>query len=290
MAQKSFSFDYESGVVCRIPDTLKDDAVRESDQVVVDIDHAKREHEKYILTLRKLKINLLELEADEEYPDCCFVEDIAVIHDGVALICKPKSPSRRGEVEVIKRVLSHDLGQHLVNIKDENALIEGGNVLFTGKEFFVGISPRTNQAGALALAKAFPDYNVATIQISGCIHLKSLMSMAGPGIIAIGQSEEAKKALKQIVHKANHDYETVTLPDDEAANCLYVNRTLIHCTEDEFPESYKIFEDRFADRVRIALPNRELAKVQGSLTGRSLLVGKKRKNPNMDDYRNNKLK
>ena len=44
---------------------------------------------------------------------------------------------------------------------------DGADVLFTGKEFFVGISSRTNEAGARALAAAFPEYVVSPVIVRG---------------------------------------------------------------------------------------------------------------------------
>lgn len=40
------------------------------------------------------------------------------------------------------------------------------------------------------------DYAVSTVPVKDGLHLKSFCSMAGPGLIAIGSSEPAQKALK----------------------------------------------------------------------------------------------
>lgn len=53
----------------------------------------------------------------------------------------------------------------LVEISDPNAKLEGGDVLFTGKEFFVGLSEFTNEAGARAVAAAFPEFPVCPIRV-----------------------------------------------------------------------------------------------------------------------------
>lgn len=53
----------------------------------------------------------------------------------------------------------------LVEIADKNAKLEGGDVLFTGREFFVGISEFTNEAGARAIAAAFPEFPVCPIKV-----------------------------------------------------------------------------------------------------------------------------
>ncbi|XP_072016714.1 N(G),N(G)-dimethylarginine dimethylaminohydrolase 1-like isoform X1 [Amphiura filiformis] len=266
-------FDFPAGIIRRIPDSLADQALRMDDSVVVDIDLARRQHEKLIMTLRKLNVGMSEMEPDEELPDCCFVEDPAVVLDGIAIIANMSQPGRANEVIGIRRILKDDLRQRVVEMKeDQKATLDGGDVLFTGREFFVGISRRTNQAGASFLAKIFSDYNVSSINVYGALHLKSMMSMAGPDIIAVGSSDYAQRALKQIIEKANHDYKTVTLPDDDAANCLFVKKTLIHCTQEEYPDSYKIFTERFRNVSRVALPNSELKKVDGGLTCRALLV------------------
>ncbi|XP_072016715.1 N(G),N(G)-dimethylarginine dimethylaminohydrolase 1-like isoform X2 [Amphiura filiformis] len=273
MAKPTNMFDYGTGIVSRIPESMKSVVKKYDVNAELDIDKARRQHEKYIHTLRKLRVDLSEMDSDEDHPYCCFMDDLAVIRDGIAVLTRPGEPSRRGEVIGIRRILKDDLRQRVVEMKeDQKATLDGGDVLFTGREFFVGISRRTNQAGASFLAKIFSDYNVSSINVYGALHLKSMMSMAGPDIIAVGSSDYAQRALKQIIEKANHDYKTVTLPDDDAANCLFVKKTLIHCTQEEYPDSYKIFTERFRNVSRVALPNSELKKVDGGLTCRALLV------------------
>ena len=51
-------FDFPAGIIRRIPDSLADQALRMDDSVVVDIDLARRQHEKLIMTLRKLNVGL----------------------------------------------------------------------------------------------------------------------------------------------------------------------------------------------------------------------------------------
>ena len=49
----------------------------------------------------------------------------------------------------------------------EPAYMDGGDVLFTGREFFVGISSRTNKEGVEFLAKTFPQYQVTPVERGG---------------------------------------------------------------------------------------------------------------------------
>ena len=47
----------------------------------------------------------------------------------------------------------------------EPALLDGGDVLFTGREIFVGLSSRTNKEGVGSLAKAFSKYPVTAVDM-----------------------------------------------------------------------------------------------------------------------------
>lgn len=69
-------------------------------------------------------------------------------------------------MENIRAIIKKELDLPLVEIADKNAKLEGGDVLWTGKEFFIGISEFTNMEGALAVARAFPEYPCIPIKVS----------------------------------------------------------------------------------------------------------------------------
>uniref|UniRef100_A0A8D0UE48 Dimethylarginine dimethylaminohydrolase 1 n=1 Tax=Sus scrofa TaxID=9823 RepID=A0A8D0UE48_PIG len=148
------------------------------------------------------------------------------------------------QVDMMKEALEK-LQLNIVEMQDENATLDGGDVLFTGREFFVGLSKRTNQRGAEILADTFKDYAVSTVPVADSLHLKSFCSMAGPNLIAIGSSDSAQKALKIMQQMSDHRYDKLTVPDDTAANCVYLNipgkgHVLLHRTPEEYPESAKV--------------------------------------------------
>jgi dimethylargininase len=78
------------------------------------------------------------------------------------------------QVENVRAILKKELDLALVEIADPKAKLEGGDVLFTGREFFVGISEFTNEGGAIAVAKAFPEYNCVPIKVSYSLILLSI--------------------------------------------------------------------------------------------------------------------
>lgn len=62
-------------------------------------------------------------------------------------------------MDAVRRVMS-ELNLTIVEMGDEQgdsggATLEGSDVLFTGREFFVGISSHTNRRGAEVLADTF---------------------------------------------------------------------------------------------------------------------------------------
>ncbi|XP_052450485.1 N(G),N(G)-dimethylarginine dimethylaminohydrolase 1 isoform X2 [Carassius gibelio] len=190
---------FTHAVVRAVPESLARDALR-SGGLEVDLLKVQKEYEEYVSVLKhRLGLEVLELPADDALPDCVFVEDAAVVCGDTALVPRPGAPSRRRETEAVKAALTQ-LGLNIVEMSDESATLDGGDVLFTGREFFVGLSKRTNQRGAEILADAFKDYAVSTVPVRDALHLKSFCSMAGPGLIAIGSSEAAQKALKIQIH------------------------------------------------------------------------------------------
>lgn len=50
--------------------------------------------------LRDLGLDVIELPPDENIPECAYVEDTAVICNGIALITRPGAPHRMKEVNL----------------------------------------------------------------------------------------------------------------------------------------------------------------------------------------------
>ncbi|OQR70999.1 n(g)-dimethylarginine dimethylaminohydrolase 1-like [Tropilaelaps mercedesae] len=256
-------------IVCRVPESYcKLTSIVTGTQSTAQ---AKREHSAYCEVLRDLNIDVIELPSDELSPECLFVNDLAVVANGTALICKPASPQRLKEVELIRKTIQREIGIPTVEISDPHATLEGGDVLFTGEEFFVGLSQRTNEAGARGLAAAFPEFPTTPVKVVCKEPLKSVISMAGPGIICVSKSKEAQIMKREIEREATHQYQTVTVQDDRAANCLYANKTLIH--RSEFPQS-KLEFVRKIDFPRIELPLTHLSPVNVGLTSLSIMIDK----------------
>jgi dimethylargininase len=262
-------FQFSKAIVRQIPDTLAEQALRMNEpSSPVDMEKARLQHSHYVSRIRQLVPEVLVLPADNSQPDCVFVDDPAVVCNSVALICRMGHESRRSEAAVLKEALE-TLGLQTVEMT-EPAKMDGGDVLFTGREFFVGLSSRTNREGLEFLASVFSQYKVTSVGVHDCLHLQSLATMAGDDIIAIADVPAGRQAWKDISQLGAFKYTPLWIPDLEAANVMYVNGCVLHRSHREFPASARVFQNLNCPTIEIE--NSELGKVDGALTCCSLLI------------------
>ncbi|XP_046323886.1 N(G),N(G)-dimethylarginine dimethylaminohydrolase 2 isoform X2 [Marmota monax] len=179
-----------------VPESLASGESAGAGLPALDLAKAQREHGVLGGKLRqRLGLQLLELPPEESLPLGPLIGDTAVIQGDTALITRPWSPARRPEVDGVRKALQ-DLGLRIVEMGDENATLDGTDVLFTGREFFVGLSKWTNHRGAEIVADTFRDFAVSTVPVSGPSHLRGLCGMGGPRTVVAGSSDAAQKAVR----------------------------------------------------------------------------------------------
>jgi len=235
------AFQFSHVIVCEIPDSYAKAALGLSGEV--DMVKSRAQHKAYVDAIKSLGVEVITLPADEKFPDCVFVEDTAVIVHGHALLTRPGDPSRFDEIKNMKPVLEKQ-GLVVMTITDENAKLDGGDVIFTGKEILVGLSKRTNEAGVQAIAEAFPGFPTTAIPVSGPLHLKTLVTMCSPDTLcASSQTGDSTEMLKRIEQLATFKYGSLIVPDDMASNTICMNGTLFHKSAKESKEPADIFAD-----------------------------------------------
>lgn len=263
---------YTRALCRKIPKSIVTNGLRlQEPDTPLDFELALNQQQRYIQALEESGItNITVLETDESVPDCVFVEDAAVVIGNTALITNPGAPSRRPEVAPIKQHFESQQDMRVVSMESP-ACVDGGDVLFTGKELFVGISTRTNEKGLEVIRETFPNIPVHAIRVGdGTLHLKSVMTMGGNDLILCGESENASAAKEMLRSTSKFVYDMVSVPDDYAANCLFINGVLIHRSSEEFPACAHVWEGLNAEKV-ISLNLSELSKVDGALTCCSVL-------------------
>jgi len=213
---------------------------------------ALNQHQAYCRALERCGLRLTKLDAEPNFPDSCFVEDVAVLIRALpndraaptAILTRPGAPSRTGEVESMRKPLAKFFA-NILEIESPGT-VDGGDICQAGNHFFIGLSARTNEAGARQLAEfldrheyssSFVDLRelesepgavfsspsgrgwvrVRSIATGPLLHLKSGISHLGDNRLAITAALSGQPEFSV--------YELVSVSEDEqyAANCVRIN-------------------------------------------------------------------
>jgi dimethylargininase len=226
----------------------------------IDIARATVQHDAYCATLAALGLDVVRLPGDAALPDCCFVEDAAVVVDEIAVMASMGAPSRRGEVAAVAEALSRDREIARIELP---ALLDGGDVLVVGRRVFVGQSGRTDAAGARALSGAVArfGYDVIPVAAPGCLHLKSAVTALDAETLLVNA--------KWIDLEPLSGYDLVHVDPEEpwAANVLAVGgRVLGHAG---FPRTQERLRARGYDIHPVDLS--EFLKAEAGVTCKSII-------------------
>lgn len=235
-----------------------------SQSAAVNFEKAEEQHQTYITHLERLGLHVLNLPAEEAFPDSHFVEDTTIVYDNVAILTRPGAEARRGEVACIKHHL-----QSLFTVEElgggDEALVDGGDVLITGNKVLIGIYDRTNLAGGKRLKDILHTVNknleIHFIEFSGVLHLKS-------GLTALNENLLIGNPLLKLATPIDFlDVHWLPVKEAYAANTLTVNSNTFH-----FAEAKNVKEIiTKAGNTPIPVELSEFKKMDGSFTCLSLL-------------------
>lgn len=185
-----------------------------------DLERALEQHAAYCTALRACGLALTVLAADERHPDGTFVEDTAVLTERVAITTRPGAPTRAGEVGAMAAAL-RQFRPELAAIAAPGTL-DGGDVCQVEQHFLIGVSARTNEAGAQQLASilARHGYSAALIDIRASrslLHLKTGISYIGEQRLVVAADAPEIDGLADCERLIVDGTETY------AANCVRVN-------------------------------------------------------------------
>ena len=148
-----------------------------------NLNEAKLQHLAYVSKLEELGLSVNILPSDLNYPDCCFVEDHAVIAGDSALITNAGHDTRLGEKAVIQEALEKDLK---LEFMPSEARMDGGDVLQFGDKFLVGHSSRTNKKAIECLRDFVTSrgFSLHVIEVpKESLHLISICTSPMPGVL-----------------------------------------------------------------------------------------------------------
>lgn len=271
-------FFYQCALVRDLSDSFENSLKLDSPSTPIDLTVAEQQHEHYIELLETLVPKVIRLAADVDHPDCNFIEDTAIIIDEIAVISRMGAPERRGEETAVANALSELGMQNIVHLQSP-ATMDGGDILYTGRHLFVGLSKRTNEYALNQLKEIF-QYRIEVIGIPVIegLHLKSVISFFDSTTLIVA-ANPAGKHIQKVIQSTTNDYTFVSVPDSVSSNVLRIGSSLV--VQQGFPASEAILQDLCNQRhvSLITINMSELIKADGALTCGSLLF-----NPNRLDW------
>ncbi len=230
----------------------------------IDVERAVRQHKNYQQLLKSLGLTVIELPAYDRCPDCCFIEDTALVLDELAIATRPGNIARRPELAGVLPTIAKY--RKIVHV-EAPATLEAGDVLRIGRDLFIGITSRTNLGGIEFVREhAAPHgYKVHGVEVPGALHLKSVCTAVNERTVLADPS--------RIDIDVFAGYELIEVPPDEwmAANVLLVDGTV--CMHEGFHKTQALLHERQIQVRTVDIS--EFLKAEAGLTCLSIIFDSK---------------
>lgn len=235
------------------------DGLTTADLGAPDYGRMLEQHAAYRDALERLGLHCTMLDPLPGSPDAHFVEDTAVLTPNLAILTRPGAESRRSETASIEDALT---GLKPIVRIEAPGTVDGGDILFADGHCYIGLSSRTNEAGAAQLAAHLEQAGIAStpVHVPSGLHLKSGVNYLEHGRLLLAREfadDPAFAGFERIVLEPGDSY---------AANTLWINGTLL--TPGGFP-AVRARLERLGCPV-IPLDMSESAKMDGGLSCLSL--------------------
>jgi len=225
-----------------------------------DYSLAVQQHQNYIEALMHCGLRVKVLEAEPLFPDATFIEDVALCTPHCAIITNPGASSRKGETNRIKDILKDYFDA--IEIINEPGTIEAGDIMMVGDHYYIGISERTNRAGAEQMITLLAKYGLtgSTIALKEVLHLKTGLSyLENNNLLISGEFIE---------NPAFTDFRKIIIEPYEAyaVNSLWINDKVL--VPEGFPKTAVKIKQAGYQVIPVAVS--EFQKLDGGLSCLSL--------------------
>lgn len=235
--------------------------LRAADRGAPAYDDVAYEHDQYLAALQAAGVEVQVLPPLEPFPDAIFIEDPALVFSAGAVVLRSRAVSRAGEAAALEPVLQARFATvlHLPGA----GFVDGGDVLMTPEGALVGLSSRTDRAGAEALAVCLEEFAIPSRVVStppGVLHLKSDCALLDEHTILA-----TPRLARSGIFSA---FDVVPTADGEegAANALRINATVLMA--DRYPRTLEAVRQRGFDIT--PLPANAIALLDAGLSCMSL--------------------
>jgi dimethylargininase len=243
-----------------VPDSLAACELTHLERTPIDLERARLQHACYEQALAQLGCTLVKVPAAHDQPDSVFGEDAIVALDEIAIVTRPGARARQAETAAVAEAVG--VHRPLAQLTAP-ATLDGGDVLVLGRTIHVGIGGRTNATGASQLAAITRPfgYDVRSVVMRGCLHLKSAVTQAAADAVVFNPAW---------VDDVFDGWNAIAIDPDEApaANVLRIgDRLLAGAT---FPRTIERLASYGLDVQPVDVS--ELAKAEAALTCCSVLL------------------
>ncbi len=260
MALTGSSYRCDAAIV-RTPCDTVSAGLRDGPGADPDVASFRIEHRGYVAALADAGVRVTQLDELWEFPDSVFVEDAALCIAGHGIVLRPGAPSRAGEAAAIRDHLAA-AGLVVIDLPGPGT-IDGGDILVTDEEVFVGRSQRTDAAGIEALRHAVQPLGYTVREVvtpPSILHFKTACGLLDSTIIF------ATERLAAVGCFNGYDVLVAPAGEEAAANLIRVNDTVFVAAG--FPQTTEMLRG-FGYQVT-EVPAHEAAKIDGGLSCMSL--------------------
>lgn len=219
-----------------------------------------REHRAYVAALTEAGVTVDILAPLEEFPDSVFIEDPALVFPEGAILLRPGAAERLGEAAALASELTarFDETQAL-----DIGVADGGDVLNLGDRILIGVSSRTNEAGAdrlVRLLEKFGRHAQVVVTPPGVLHFKSDCALVDDETVLA-----TPRLASSGVFRGFRVLETAP-GEERAANALRINNDLL--LAEGYPRTAELLGSLKVKAV--PLPADQIARIDAGLSCMSL--------------------
>jgi dimethylargininase len=221
-------------------------------------EHVLTEHRAYVAALRSAGAEVEILPPLPDHPDSVFVEDPAFVLPEGAILLRPGAPSRFGEAASLRPALE----RHFADVAAvDEGFVDGGDILVLPDEILVGLSARTDPAGASRFC-----------ELAGALGRRAQIVEPPPGLLHLktGCALIDERSLIAVPAMAPlfPGYDVLVTPkgEEHSANLIRVNDRILMGAG--FPRTAALLRERGLDVFET--PASEIARIDAGLSCMSL--------------------
>ncbi len=278
----------------KLPKSFVNALSQDTNREPISFEKAHEQHENYVAILKQYIPNVIEIDTDEQLPDCCFVEDPILVVDDIILLTEVAPTSRKPESEAMKKLVETNPlfnGKIVYTMRDmdSEATLEGGDVLVVHEiqSIFIGLTSRTNERGVDIVKKILGSkFTIVPIEMRHHpgLHLKTFVTYLAnekkentlvPIVTYTKDVPVAREIVDQMRKHSNREIRFVDIPDVHSVNVLSVPIAdgkfivLTRAQKEKYPNSYEDIQKLAKELPHVhfeAIENTEFIKADGCLT------------------------